>query len=66
MLFQLLLINRKFKWKFPLDSARFELLIADLFEKINPMAKIRLVGKTNNADGGRDILVYEKNKMSLC
>ncbi len=24
------------------------------------MAKVRLVGKTNNADGGRDILVYER------
>lgn len=59
---RLLLINRKFKWKFPLNPTRFEQLIADIFEQINPMAKIRLVGKANNADGGRDILIYEKKQ----
>ena len=54
----LLLANREFGWKYPLNYGRFEELCADLLEQIKPNARIRLAGDANNADGGRDILVY--------
>jgi hypothetical protein len=54
----LLLANREFSWKYPLNYGRFEELCADLLEQIKPNARIRLAGDANNADGGRDILVY--------
>lgn len=54
----LLLANREFSWKYPLNYGRFEELCADLLEQIKPNARIRLAGDANNADGGRDILIY--------
>ena len=54
----LLLANRTFSWKYPLNYARFEELCADLLEKLYPNSKIRLAGNSNNADGGRDIMIY--------
>lgn len=57
----LLLANREFGWKYPLNYSRFEELCADLLEQIKPNARIRLAGDANNADGGRDILVYNSD-----
>ena len=57
----LLLANREFGWKYPLNYGRFEELCADLLEQIKPSARIRLAGDANNADGGRDILVYNSD-----
>lgn len=56
----LLLVNRKFQWKYPVNSSRFESLVADMLECQNPDVIVRLVGKTNNADGGKDILIIRK------
>lgn len=52
--------NLKIEWKYPIDACRFENLIADLLEEEPLVSKVRLLGKTNNADGGRDILIYKK------
>lgn len=54
----LLLANREFAWKYPINYSRFEELCADLLEQVYPTSMIRLAGNANNADGGRDILVY--------
>ena len=56
----LLLVNRRFQWKYPVNSTRFECLVADMFECQNPDLIVRLVGKTNNADGGKDLLILRK------
>lgn len=47
-------------WKCPVSAGRFESLIADLIEKEANVTQVRLLGKTNNADGGRDLLIYKK------
>lgn len=52
--------NRKFQWRFPVDSGRFEELIADIMETDVFVQDVRLVGKSNNADGGRDLLIYKR------
>ncbi len=63
----LLLANREFRWRYPLNYSRFEKLCADLLEQIKPSARIRLAGDANNADGGRDILVYNSdNTLHIC
>ena len=63
----LLLANREFRWRYPLNYSRFEKLCADLLEQIKPSARIRLAGDANNADAGRDILVYNPdNTLHIC
>lgn len=70
---EFLFFDKKFKWKYPIVPSRFEELIADLLENEPRVCRVRLMGKTNNQDGGRDILVYkmafssepEKNKEYL-
>ena len=63
----LLLSNREFFWKYPVDCGRFEMLCADLLEKMHTTSKIRLVGSVNNADEGRDILIYNVDgSLYLC
>lgn len=56
---EFLFMNRDFKWKYPIDPSRFEELIADLVETEPRVVKTRLMGKSNNSDGGRDILIYK-------
>lgn len=56
---EILFFNRNFKWKYPIKSSRFEELIADLLESEPRVCKVRLMGKSNNSDGGRDILIYK-------
>lgn len=51
--------NRTFKWKYPVDPGRFENLVADLIETEPTVDSVRLVGNTNHADGGRDILIFK-------
>lgn len=58
----LLLANRDFSWKYPLNYSRFEELCADLLEQLYPTSRIRLAGNANNADGGRDILIYNSDE----
>lgn len=66
----LLHVNRDFKWIFPVNPSRFEQLIADIIEYQQPDSKVRLVGKTNNPDGGRDIIILRKEgesrKLTIC
>lgn len=52
--------NRRFKWKYPINPARFEELIADLIEVQPDVSSVRLAGNVNNSDGGRDILIYKQ------
>lgn len=52
--------NRLFKWRYPVNPGRFEELIADLIETDIMVQSVRLVGKSNNADGGRDLLIIKK------
>jgi len=52
--------NRSFKWRYPVNPGRFEELISDLLETEVMIQSVRLVGKSNNADGGRDLLIYKK------
>jgi len=58
---RILNFNRKFSWRFPVDSGRFEELISDLLETDSMIDNVRLVGKSNNADGGRDLLIYKRH-----
>ena len=66
----LLHVNREFKWIFPVNPARFEQLIADIIEYKQPDSIVRLVGKTNNPDGGRDIIIRknqgEARMLTIC
>ena len=66
----LLHINRDFKWIFPVNPSRFEQLIAEIIEYQQPDSKVRLVGRTNNPDGGRDIIIRRKEgesrKLTIC
>ena len=66
----LLNINRDFKWVFPVNPSRFEQLIADIIEYQQPDSIVRIVGKTNNPDGGRDIIIRKregkKRKLTIC
>lgn len=56
---EVLFFNKNLKWKYPIKPSRFEELIADLLEMEPKVSHVRLVGKTNNSDGGRDVLVYK-------
>lgn len=58
----LLLANRDFSWKYPINYSRFEELCADLLEQLYPTSRVRLAGNANNADGGRDILIYTSDE----
>ena len=51
--------NITFKWRFPINYGRFEELIADLIETEDMIEKVRLVGKPNCPDGGRDLLIWK-------
>ena len=57
----LLLANRDFSWKYPINYSRFEELCADLLEQLYPTSRVRLAGNANNADGERDVLVYNSD-----
>lgn len=50
-----------FKWRYPVNSGRFEELIADLLETDIMIQDVRLVGRSNNADGGRDLLIFKRS-----
>jgi len=54
---KILHFNRTFKWRYPVNPGRFEELIADLLETDGMIQRVRLMGKANNADGGRDLLI---------
>lgn len=56
----ILQFNRKYKWRFPVKAGRFEELIADLLEIDVMVQNVRIVGNANNADGGRDLLIYKR------
>lgn len=57
---RILYFNRVFKWRYPVNPGRFEELISDLLETDIMVQSVRLVGKSNDADGGRDLLIYKK------
>lgn len=57
---RVLFFDRNFEWKFPINPTKFEELIADLVELDTSVSKVRLLGKSNNADGGRDLLIYKR------
>ncbi len=52
--------SRTFKWKYPIDPRRFENMIADLIETEPMVDSVRLVGHTNQPDGGRDLLIFKR------
>lgn len=56
----ILFFDKNFAWKYPVNPSRFEDLIADLIETDIKVNKVRLLGKSNNSDGGRDILIYKR------
>lgn len=56
---EILFFDKNFKWKYPIAASRFEELIADLIELEPRISRVRLMGKSNNSDGGRDILIYK-------
>lgn len=58
----LLRINRNYRWIYPIDASRFENLVAEIIECQQPNADVRVVGKTNNPDGGRDILIINRRQ----
>lgn len=63
----LLLANRSYEWKYPINSGRFEEFAADLLAAVYPDQRIRLMGDSNNADGGRDILIFNPdNTLTIC
>lgn len=63
----LLFANRSYGWKYPIDAGRFEHLIADLLSQTHPEQRVRLMGDCNNADGGRDILLFKPdNTLTIC
>lgn len=52
--------SRTFKWKYPIDPRKFENMIADLIETEPLVDSVRLVGNTNQSDGGRDLLIFKR------
>ena len=52
-------LNRQFKWSYPINFKRFEELIADLYEREELVQSIRLLGRPNCPDGGRDLLIWK-------
>lgn len=63
-------VNRDFKWAFSANPSQFEQLIADIIEYRCPDSTVRLVGRTNNPDGGWDIIIRrqqgESRKLIIC
>lgn len=57
-------LNQIFSWKHPIQPSRFEELIADLMERENLVQSVRLLGKSNCPDGGRDLLIWKVARMS--
>ncbi|MGY2019896.1 restriction endonuclease [Nocardia gipuzkoensis] len=49
--------DRKFKWISPVPPGRFERLIYSLINAEPNVTMVRLVGATNDRDGGRDLIV---------
>jgi len=60
----LLFFNRNFEWLYPVDFSRFEELMADLYEKEDLVQSVRLLGRSNCPDGGRDILIWKAMRTS--
>jgi len=58
----ILRFDRDFKWRYPIDFGRFEEMMADLYEAVNPTDDVRLVGRPNCPDGGRDILIWKRER----
>lgn len=58
----LLNFNKVYKWRYPVDFGRFEEMMAELYETEPTVEKIRLVGKPNCPDGGRDLLIWKLEK----
>ncbi|TCK89114.1 restriction endonuclease [Natranaerovirga hydrolytica] len=52
-------LNRQFKWRYPINYTRFEELIADLYEREELVQNIKLLGRSNCPDGGRDLLIWK-------
>ena len=59
----LLNFNRDFEWIYPLNYSRFEELMADLCEREEFVQSVRLLGKSNCPDGGRDLLIWKATRM---
>jgi hypothetical protein len=55
-------LNRNFSWKYPVNYSRFEELIADLMDREERILSVRLMGKSNASDGGRDLLIWKTKK----
>lgn len=55
-------VNRQFKWAYPINYSRFEELIADLCEREDLVQSVRLLGKSNCPDGGRDVLIWKTQR----
>ena len=53
-------LNIDFEWKYPVNPERFEELVADLLDCLPNVEKVRTMGHSNNADGGRDLLIYKR------
>lgn len=58
----ILRLSRQFKWKYPINYTRFEELIADLYEREELVHSVRLLGKSNCPDGGRDLLIWKTER----
>lgn len=54
--------NRDFKWIYPINYSRFEELMADLCEQEEFVQTVRLLGKSNCPDGGRDLLIWKARR----
>ena len=57
-------MNRQFKWRYPISYTRFEELIADLYEREEQVQNVRLLGRSNCPDGGRDLLIWKIERKS--
>ena len=55
----LLNLNKAYRWRYPINFGRFEEMMAELYETEPMVERIRLVGKPNCPDGGRDLLIWK-------
>ena len=59
----LLNFNRKISWIYPLDFARFEELIAELYEREAFVQSVRILGRPTCPDGGRDLMIRKAERV---
>lgn len=57
-------LNVNFEWKYPVNPERFEELVADLLDCLPNVERVRTMGHSNNADGGRDLLIYKRKMVA--